>query len=229
MYQIYNEHNVSNFVFCEFASENESVNTIMNSLRNYLINNQNNEVITPIITESDFKLMLYNSLMAAVDNANNMHIPPIEVQVHTELADKKIQSDICDGFGQTGDKLVRSDITMTIDPILIQGSHGINKSFTLNGIHVDFELKYIRNQFKTEKLKEIKKDLCKLKCLVYGESAIEIHLHGHTVMGIAILLFENEEILSRYINHNEVISLIQEINQIQELDNLFTLFMYKTH
>lgn len=230
-----NENNISNFTN-DLNLANDDFNEFMNMLYDFLLvyNIEHDQIVLnndqDIFTESDLKCFLYKNIHVEIQNRGK------PIVVHTELADKILINEECNCIVDNNAvineevSIVRSDLTLTYSPSMpFLRNNGIQKEFTLSGTHIDIELKYIRGGFSTRNFMSIRKDLCKLKCLVNGVHLLNADLHGETVAGISIVLFESQEILMRYLNNNNQGTLQDDFQDFQNFGNLFTLLMYKRH
>lgn len=189
-----------------------------------------------ILTEGDLQSRLVSLLMYGINHHQTINNP----KVHLELSDRiNINEVYCDGLiedGEIGNYVRRTDITYNFSGLYCEES-GIAKGFTLNGKHIDIEIKHMKKGYSSELLKSIKKDLCKLKSLLHPEimqpnmganhpnanTPPDIIIEGAVVFGIMVVSFKNLVLLQKYLDEGLRDSLIN----FNQLNNVATLLLYK--
>jgi hypothetical protein len=193
---------------------------MIQSLRQILLNNNELDLDNQNInTENDLKCILFDQIRQI------QNIPNYEI--HSEEADIiRIDDNYCINLTETGDiqnqntRTRNTDLTITINPQ--EGNETtIQKGYSRFGSHIDFELKYIRKGFTTNYLKDIRRDLCKLKYLV--DVGVEHHdNNGASKFGLFFLGFNKKSVLVRYLNEG----LEQNILTFNQLNNLALILFY---
>jgi len=229
----------------EIYDRNELINNI-DFIKNTIISNNNELIGNPqILTEADIQSHMFMLIKNSINTSNQQQY----YKIHTELADRiPINSTYCNDLIQQGDLGIdqsytrRTDITVTFD-----GEYGeenrIHKGFSLNGKHIDIEIKHIRTRDSLMSLmKSIRRDLCKIKSLLHpdiinnanmnlhpnnyqneDERDMKIDNEGCVVFGIMVISFISLQQLENYLN-NGLRDLLDDFNQ---LNNIATLLLYK--
>ena len=215
---IYNIGNISTFL--EKNPIDNNIIPFVNQLREILIQDNRLSIENqPILTENDLKCILFYKIKRYLNN--------IPFQIHSEEADKIcISNDYCIDLTELGDiahentQTRKTDISITLNAT-IQDESIIRKGHTLSGDHIDIELKYIRKGYSHSYLRDIRRDLCKLKYLVDPDSE---HLpnQGENKFGIFILGFNKLSILERFLNEG----LSEQINIFNSIENVCILLVY---
>lgn len=255
--RVYNEYNLSTLIngiidnndngYAIFDTEiytrsvlgnhlNDIVNTILND-DNYLVGN------AKILTEVDLQSHLFGLIKSAINNGLN------ELKIHTELADKiPIHSEYCVNLINPGDLGDNQTYTRFTDiTVTYEGRYGeenrIFKGFSLNGKHIDIEIKHIRTRDSAAGLmKKVRKDLCKIKSLLHSDIAnnenmnihpndyeddderdTKINNEGCVVFGIMVISFCSLGKLESFLDNG----LGDLLNSFNELNNVATLLLYE--
>ncbi len=215
---------------------NNIFNAIING--NYLLDNQK------VLTETDLQSQIFMLIKNAI-NLNGYH----NFKIHTELADRiPIHSIYCGNLIQQGDIGANQDYTRFTDiTINYDGQYGdqnrLHKGFSLNGKHIDIEIKHIRNRDNAVSiLPRIRRDLCKIKSLLHpdiinnanmnihpnnyeneNERDTKIDNEGCVVFGIMIISFCSLDKLENYLDNG----LRDVLNSFNGLNNVATLIIYE--
>ena len=221
---VYIEDNISNFL-TKVPTDPNLVNVIA-ELRNILINYDAHTLLIEnqrILTENDLKCIIFHRIKSSLTN--------IFFEIHSEEADRiSITDDYCVNLTEPNDidhqttRTRKTDLTITLNPEVTHANTDVRKGHTLNGDHIDIELKYIREGYNAAYLKDIRRDLCKLKYLV--DPTVE-HFnendHGVNKFGIFILGFNKLSVLRRYLDHG----LREKINHFNTIDNVCILLAHR--
>ena len=227
--KIYNNNNISTFFDNAAVSNDFQINQLLTQLRQiFIINTQpteydifnlDNQLVN---TENDLKCIVFSKIKQI-----NLGLP---FEVHSEESDKiQITNDYCTNLTNIGDisnqttSTRQTDLTVTIEP-QENPAININKAYSRNGKHLDIELKYIRSGFSSAYLKDIRRDLCKLKYLVDPNvDHYAINDHGINEFGIFFLGFRKKSVLEAYLDAG----LRQRINNFNQLDNVAILLFFR--
>lgn len=193
----------STFISSNLNIENEELNLIFNEFKELLTNTSQIDTGNQfILTESDLKCIVYKTFFNIVDKS--------PCKIFTELADK--ETDLTK-------KTIKTDITISLPSDIYYRNTNIQKGFTVNGIHADIELKYIRKGLKKEQKKEVIQDLVKLYKLIKKGS---IKKHGETIFGLVIFGFQKEDTLKKYLEDKIFRKAIKDYSS----EKLKFLFLY---
>jgi len=226
---IYNEGHLSSFLDHNRNSDDEQTNILLEEIRNTLF--QDNEVLNidnqVINTENDLKCILFHKL-------KQLELD-LDYEIHSEEPDIiSINYVYCNNLVEMNDienegtRTRKTDLTITINPIEGEEFY-IRKGYSRFGTHIDLELKYIRKGFSAKHLKEIRKDLCKLKYLTDQAAEIEHHHddqgHGNqaSTFGISFIGFRKRSLLERYLHEG----LEEKINIFNNLHNTGLILFYR--
>ena len=182
MHYIYTENQISSFLDNTNNSNHPQINDLLVEIRNTLfVNDQLDLTLQSINTENDLKCIIFQQLNQ-VQLHQNLNF---NFEVHSEEADIiKINDVYCNNLTESGDitkqttRTRNTDITITINPIHTAQT-GLNKSYSRFGAMIDIELKYIRAGFNMQYLRDIRRDLCKLKYAV--DTTQEHHLPNNPI------------------------------------------------
>ncbi len=154
----------------------------LNHIQNGLLNGNELRGNPKILTEVDMQSHLFMLIKNAINNLNGFN----HFKIHTELADKiPINSTYCGNLFQLGDFGVNQTYTRFTDlTINYDGQYRverrIRKGFSLNGKYIDLEIKHIRSGDNVrESLPRIRKDLCKIKSLLYPDIEHDVNTGIH--------------------------------------------------
>jgi hypothetical protein len=224
---IYNLDDLSTFLDEERNSDSHAINSLLHALRERLLTDHQQifEIgDQPINTENDLKCMLFHK-------AVNLETD-LQYEVHSEESDLiAIHDGYCAGLTLPGDierqetRTRTTDMTITIDPVE-GGTIGIEKGYSRFGLHIDIELKYIREGFKSGYLKDIRRDLCKLKYVVDTDQEHHVNENGDQFpaeFGLFFLGFRMRSVLERYLNEG----LRGNIDGFNQLEKVALLLFYR--
>lgn len=220
---IYNENNISTFVDINRNSNDDIINDLLQEIRNELLNNNSLNIDNQIInTENDLKCIIFHKIKQL----------NFQCEIHSEESDViAINDNYCNGLTLPGDienqetTTRTTDLTITINPV--EGDETrIQKGYSRFGQHVDIELKYIRKGYTNKLLKDIRRDLCKLKYVVDGN--VEHHSQNNnnnnlTKFGIFFLGFRKLSVLNQYFENG----LYEKIINFNNLNNVAILLFYR--
>ena len=219
---IYNTENISTFLNINRNSNDNSINLLLQEIKNTLFeNNQILNIDNQIInTENDLKCILFHKIKQIDFN--------LQYEIHSEESDLIVINDTyCTNLTLIGDitrqntRTRTTDLTITINPIENEEIN-IQKGYSRFGQQIDIELKYIRKGFTNQYLKDIRRDLCKLKYVV--DSNVEHHNNTNaSSFGIFFLGFRKKSILIEYLNNG----LLEKLNYFNTLDNIGLLMFYR--
>lgn len=219
---IFNEHGLSNFLTKDPTDPN--IVDIIERIRHILISADTHILLIEnqvILTENDLKCIIFHKIKSELVN--------IDYQIHSEEADRiAITDNYCVNLTEQNDidnqttQTRKTDITITYNPTITHTNTNMQKGHTIRGDHIDIELKYIREGYNTTFLKDIRRDLCKLKYLV-DPLVGHLNAHGENKFGIFILGFNKLSVLEQYLNRG----LLQKINNFNTIDNVSILLTYR--
>ncbi|NOQ31605.1 MAG: hypothetical protein GQ570_10835 [Helicobacteraceae bacterium] len=211
------------YILKEEVSSLANIDEIHNINEVLIQNNYFNIGNQSICSESDLKCHVFHKLLNI-----------IWADVKSELSDRIPLNYLhCGNLVVDGDlpdpndnELVtrQPDITISFNSTTeLEVNNGIQKHCTVNGEHIDIELKLLKGGYSSNMASSMRRDFCKLHGLCNLGTGLNNDIHGVTFHGIVIFAFQSEAIFNRYMEDEQFVTSLENYNNTVNLSSFILL------